>query len=163
MKLAEALSIRSQLTNKVTQLRSRLNDCVKIQEGDEIAETPHQVVEELDSTLAELRRIIYAINMTNTLTMDENGRNITYLIAERDTLKQRVSILSSAVETLTQKESRYNRAKSDTSALLKRLSPARYTTKVRPITVNSIATFKDWDSQPTLLRNYILLFLPEQK
>ena len=110
MKLAEALSIRSQLTNKVTQLRSRLNDCVKIQEGDEIAETSQQVVEELDSTLAELRRIIYSINMTNTLTMDEEGRNLTSLIAERDTLKQRVSILSSAVDTLTQKESRYNRS-----------------------------------------------------
>ena len=110
MKLAEALSIRSQLTNKVTQLRSRLNDCVKIQEGDEISETPQQVVDELDSTLTELRRIIYAINMTNTLTVDEDGRNITSLIAERDTLKQRVSILSSAVDTLTQKESRYNRS-----------------------------------------------------
>lgn len=110
MKLAEALSIRSQLTNKVTQLRSRLNDCVKIQEGDEIAETPQQVVEELDSTLAELSRIIYAINMTNTLAVDEDGRNITSLIAERDTLKQRVSILSSAIDTLTQKESRYNRS-----------------------------------------------------
>lgn len=110
MKLAEALSIRSQLTNKVIQLRSRLNDCVKIQEGDEVAETPQQVVEELDTTLTELRRIIYAINMTNTLTIDEDGRNITYLIAERDTLKQRVSMLSSAVDTLTQKESRYNRS-----------------------------------------------------
>ena len=110
MKLAEALSIRSQLINKITQLRSRLNDCVKIQEGDDMAETPMEVVEELDSTLGELRRIIYAINMTNTLTKYEDGRNLTSLIAERDTLKQRVSILNSAVETLTQKESRYNRS-----------------------------------------------------
>ncbi len=109
MKLAEALSIRSQLVNKITQLRSRLNDCVKIQEGDEMAETPTEVVNELDSTLGELRRIIYAINMTNTLTRDEEGRNLTSLIAERDTLKQRVSILNSALERLTQKESRYNR------------------------------------------------------
>ncbi len=101
MKLAEALSIRSQLVNKITQLRSRLNDCVKIQEGDEMAETPTEVVNELDSTLGELRRIIYAINMTNTLTRDEEGRNLTSLIAERDTLKQRVSILNSALETLT--------------------------------------------------------------
>lgn len=101
MKLAEALSIRSQLTNKITQLRSRFNDCVKIQEGDEMAETPQQVVDELDSTLAELRRIIYAINMTNTLTVDEDGRNITSLIAERDALKQRVSLLCSAVDILT--------------------------------------------------------------
>lgn len=110
MKLAEALSIRSHLANKITQLRSRLNDCVKIQEGDEIAETPQQIVEELDSTLSDLRRLIYDINMTNALTVDEDGRNLTSLIAERDTLKQRVSILGSAVETLAQKENRYNRS-----------------------------------------------------
>ncbi|MCM1293615.1 MAG: DIP1984 family protein [Bacteroides sp.] len=109
MKLAEALSIRSQLTNKVTQLRSRLNDCVRIQEGDEMTETPWDVVEELDSTLSELRRIIYAINMTNTHTVDEAGRNLTSLIAERDILKQRVAILGSAIDMLIRKESRYNR------------------------------------------------------
>lgn len=110
MKLAEALSIRSQLVNKVTQLRLRLNDCVKIQEGDELAETPQQVLDELDTTLAKLRQMIYAINMTNALTVDENGRNITSLIADRDTLRQRVNILNSAIETLTQKENRYNRS-----------------------------------------------------
>lgn len=40
MKLAEALSLRAQLNNKITQLRSRINDCVKIQEGDNPSETP---------------------------------------------------------------------------------------------------------------------------
>lgn len=40
MKLAEALSLRDQLNNKITQLRSRHNDCVKIQEGENPSETP---------------------------------------------------------------------------------------------------------------------------
>lgn len=40
MKLAEALSLRAQLNNKIAQLRSRLNDCVKIQEGDNPSENP---------------------------------------------------------------------------------------------------------------------------
>lgn len=40
MKLAEALSLRAQLNNKITQLRSRLNNCVKIQEGDNPSKNP---------------------------------------------------------------------------------------------------------------------------
>lgn len=110
MKLAEALGIRAQLVNRVKQLRSRLSDSVKIQEGDEIVEAPFEVIEDLDSTLAELRRLIYAINMTNVLTVDEDGRNITSLIAERDALKYRVSILDGALSNLLHTEQRYNRS-----------------------------------------------------
>lgn len=40
MKLAETLSLRAQLNNKITQIRSLLNDCVKIQESDNPLETP---------------------------------------------------------------------------------------------------------------------------
>ncbi len=40
MKLAEALSKRSQLMEKVSQLKVRLNDCIKVQEGDVPAESP---------------------------------------------------------------------------------------------------------------------------
>ena len=50
MKLAEALSNRARLTEKVSQLRVRLNDCVKIQEGDTPAEQPEDVIAELDGT-----------------------------------------------------------------------------------------------------------------
>lgn len=110
MKLAEALSMRSQLKGKVSRLRSRLDDCVKIQEGDDLTETPEQILAELDSTLEELRKMIYRINMTNTLTRDEEGRNITSLLAERDTIKERVNILDSALNTIVRKEVRYNRS-----------------------------------------------------
>ena len=44
MKLAEALSKRSQLMEKVSQLKVRLNDCIKVQEGDVPAESPDSVI-----------------------------------------------------------------------------------------------------------------------
>ena len=44
MKLAEALSRRSALIEKSQQLRSRLKDCIKIQEGDEPTEDAEQVI-----------------------------------------------------------------------------------------------------------------------
>ncbi len=62
MKLAEALSKRSQLMEKVSQLKVRLNDCIKVQEGDVPAESPDSVIKELDRTLEELGSLIYHIN-----------------------------------------------------------------------------------------------------
>jgi len=109
MKLAEALSQRAQLNIKISQLRSRLNDCIKIQEGDELTESPEQVVEELDKTLSEFRSLVYRINMTNATTMAE-GRNITSLLAERDALSLRVKMLNDALRKITEPESRYTRA-----------------------------------------------------
>ncbi|MDE6609003.1 MAG: DIP1984 family protein, partial [Muribaculaceae bacterium] len=62
MKLAEALSSRSALSDKVQQLRNRLKDCLKVQEGDTPAETPDSVIKELDRTLEDLQSLIYRIN-----------------------------------------------------------------------------------------------------
>lgn len=110
MKLAEALSLRAQLNNKISQLRSRLNDCIKIQEGDTPSESPEDVLKELDQTLSGFRRLVYLINMTNTKTVTEDNRNITSLLAERDALALRVRTLYDAIRTMTEKESRYSRS-----------------------------------------------------
>ena len=110
MKLAEGLSLRAQLNNKISQLKTRLNDCIKIQEGDVPSETPEAVVDELDKTLAESQRLIYLINMTNATTLTDDGRNITALLAERDALGQKVKALNDALRTITEKESRYSRS-----------------------------------------------------
>ena len=109
MKLAEALSRRAALMDKVRQLRVRLDDCIKIQEGDTPIETPEEVIAELDKTLDSLRRLIYCINITNTRT-EVDGRNVTSLLAERDTLKLRVTTLADSLKHLTEREDRYNRS-----------------------------------------------------
>lgn len=108
MKLAEALSHRSTLVNKVSEIKSRLEDNVKVQEGDEPAENPVELISELESTLAELRRIIYAINLTNTQTTVD-GHTLTAMLAERDMLKQKTRVLSGALETLAERSDRYSR------------------------------------------------------
>ena len=108
MKLAEALSQRAALTDKVRQLKVRLDNCVKIQEGDTPVETPADVLDELDKTLESLRHLIYCINITNTRT-EVDGRNITSMLAERDTLKLRVATLADSLKHLTEREDRYNR------------------------------------------------------
>ena len=108
MKLAEALSRRAALVERSQQLRSRLKDCIKIQEGDEPTEDVDRVIAELDRTLDELQKLIYRINMTNTTAVIE-GRNLTSLLAERDTLAMRTKTLYEGLEHLTEREDRYGR------------------------------------------------------
>ena len=108
MKLAEALSKRSQLMEKVSQLKVRLNDCIKVQEGDVPAESPDSVIKELDRTLEELGSLIYHINLTTTLTEVE-GQTITSLLAMRDVRSMKVKTLGEALKVLTEREDRYNR------------------------------------------------------
>ena len=108
MKLAEALSQRSTLVNKVVEIQSRLEDNVKVQEGDTPSENPMDLIAELESALSELQRTIYAINLTNTKTIVE-GRSLTSLMAERDILKKKTRALSSALDKLTGRSDRYSR------------------------------------------------------
>lgn len=93
---------------KVSQLKVRLNDCIKVQEGDVPAESPDSVIKELDRTLEELGSLIYHINLTNTLTEVE-GQTITSLLAMRDVRSMKVKTLGEALKVLTEREDRYNR------------------------------------------------------
>ena len=53
MKLSEALSIRKDLQKRIEQLKSRLLNNVKVQEGDEPAEKPAELMAELDRCLVQ--------------------------------------------------------------------------------------------------------------
>lgn len=91
MKLAEALSIRADLQRKVSQLKARLRDSSKVQEGDIPAEQVSDLFKELDDCLVELEEMVYRINYTNMQTVYK-GETITRMIARKDHLAQRVSI-----------------------------------------------------------------------
>lgn len=91
MKLAEALSIRADLQRKVSQLKARLRDSSKVQEGDIPAEQVSDLFKELDDCLVELEEMAYRINYTNMQTVYK-GETITRMIARKDHLAQRVSI-----------------------------------------------------------------------
>ena len=76
MKLAEALSIRKDLQKRVEQIKARLLNSVKTQEGDEPAEQPAELFTELDDSLARLETLVFYINKTNMET-GIDGRTLT--------------------------------------------------------------------------------------
>ncbi len=89
MKLAEALQERADLNRKIEQLRQRLQNNALVQEGEETAEDPEELLLELDESIDRLEELMARINQTNCLTTD-GGESITQLIAQRDALSVRI-------------------------------------------------------------------------
>ena len=107
MKLAEALHLRADLQKRIAQLGERLNLNAKVQEGDEPAENPAELLAELERSTAELARLITAINQTNSATAAD-GMTLTAMIAEKDTLSLRLSILRNFLQNAAHKVDRYS-------------------------------------------------------
>lgn len=107
MKLAEALHLRADLQKRIAQLGERLNANAKVQEGDEPAEDPAVLLAELESCTAELARLITAINLTNSRTVPD-GVTLTAMIAEKDALSLRISLLRNFIVQASGKVDRYS-------------------------------------------------------
>ena len=109
MKLSEALSLRKDLEMRISGLTDRLENVVKVQEDDEPAESPEELMSELDSCLVQLELLIFNINITNMKVVDENGKSMTKLLAERDVLDKRISILRHTFNCASKRDGRYSR------------------------------------------------------
>ena len=108
MKLAEALNQRADLQRRIAQLRERLANNVKVQEGDQPAEKPEDLFQELGSSLKLLKDLIVSINRTNQETLWE-GKTLTELIAEKDTLSMHIAALRAALDAANVRSDRYSR------------------------------------------------------
>ena len=98
MKLAEALSIRKDLQKRIEQLKSRLENTVKVQEGEQPAENPEDLLKELDGCLNQLETMLYRINATNMQTVAD-GKTLTML-----------QTLRSVFERASASQERYSRS-----------------------------------------------------
>ena len=110
MKLAEALSIRKDLQKRIQQIGRSLEDNVKVQEGEQPAEQPDELLKELDECLKKLEDFIWRINLTNVNTVSESGKPLTQLMAEKDVLTLRISTLRSTYERASEQRDRYSRS-----------------------------------------------------
>ena len=107
MKLAEALSLRADLQKRISQLEVRLKNNARIQEGEEPAENPSGLMAELNYNLNELETLIFRINHTNISTLSA-GISLTEMIAKKDVLSLRISVLRSLAQTAMGSMERYS-------------------------------------------------------
>ena len=106
MKLAEALSLRKDLNARIENLKELLSEYSQVQEGDEPAEKPETLISELNECLKQLEHYVYWINVTNMNVKDEDGKDMTRLLAERDVLKKRIEVLNYTFRHVTDSGSR---------------------------------------------------------
>lgn len=98
MKLAQALADRAAAQQRIEQLRSRLVANAKIQEGEKPSEDPQELLTQLDQTTAQLEELVGRINLTNSQTLHD-GQTLTQLLAHRDCLRLKVSVLRDFAES----------------------------------------------------------------
>ena len=91
MKLASALSERTDIQNRISELAIRLNNNAKVQDGDKPAEDPIVLMEELDRLLERLEELMARINLTNSRTVSD-GKTITEILAKRDCFKKKIEL-----------------------------------------------------------------------
>lgn len=107
MKLAEALTLRADLQKRIAQLRTRLNANSKVQEGDTPAEEPKELLEELEKDICEYEELIRRINYTNC-NVKADGMTLTDMIAKRDVMALKLSVLRDFLAQASEKVNRYS-------------------------------------------------------
>ena len=93
------MSIRADLQKKVAQLKERIKESAKVQEGDEPCDNVEELYKELDEAVVQLEDLIYRINITNVQIV-QDGDSLTRLIANRDVLSMRVKVLKEVVHNV---------------------------------------------------------------
>ena len=109
MKLAAALTERSDLQRRIAEISKRLDNNAKVQEGDTPAEDPAVLTRELDNCLSRLEELITRINLTNSKAVID-GKTMTELLAHRDVLQQRLRIMRNFLDAASCKIDRYSKA-----------------------------------------------------
>jgi len=108
MKLAEALALRAEATRRIDQLRARIVDNARYQEGEQPTEDAASLLTQTGHACAELESLIRRINRTNASAPLGTG-TITDAIARRDILKLRHSVITSAADAAAGRERGWNR------------------------------------------------------
>ena len=108
MKLASALSERSDLQRRISELETRLELNAKTQEGEKPAEDPKMLLAELDADFERLEELITRINLTNSGT-EVDGKPMTALLAKRDCLSKRLQTMRYFLNRASSKVERNSR------------------------------------------------------
>jgi len=75
-----------------------MHKSARVQEGTEPIEKPADLVKELDTYISRLEYLVVHINRTNENCRATTGETIAELIAKRDALEKKLSMLGTMIE-----------------------------------------------------------------
>ena len=98
MKLAEALSLRATAARRIEQLRTRIVNNARYQEGENPAEDASALLIEVGEVLDEFETLIRRINRTNAASAIGVDGTLTDALARRDALRHRHYVVTAAAD-----------------------------------------------------------------
>jgi methyl-accepting chemotaxis protein len=107
MKLAEALLLRADIQKKLASLQARAQRYAVVQEGEEPAEDPAAILDQVEVVADEFKRLVFAINRANLRHKIASGETLTEALAKRDSLVLRHGILTGVVDVCAKPPDRY--------------------------------------------------------
>ncbi len=107
MFLAEALAERAEAQRRLSQLNHRLLLVAKVQEGDEAAEDPQELLAQALGLEDRIVELIQAINRTNLATPHGEGTLADALVA-RDALRRKRTLIVALAEAAGSRQDRYS-------------------------------------------------------
>ena len=110
MKIAEALILRADCQKRFAQLKTRLLNNARVQEGDQPAEEPQELIAEIERVAQELLDLIQRINKTNSSTIVEDGKTVSDLLAERDVIGLRRTAYAELAAGASARQDRFTRS-----------------------------------------------------
>lgn len=110
MKLAEALIQRADTQKRIKHLQQRLVGSARIQEGDDPAEPPHDLMAEVDSAIECLAVLIGRINRTNAATAFSGHESVADAVVRRDLLMKQREVYAALTEAASDRETRFSKS-----------------------------------------------------
>lgn len=107
MKLAEALLLRADTQKKIASLQARVQKYALVQEGEQAAEDPAELLGQIETLCGELQRLVFAMNKANLNHTIKTGQTMTEALAKRDVLTLRHRILQSVIDACAKPPERY--------------------------------------------------------
>lgn len=110
MKLSEALILRADAQKRLNQLKERIVNNVKVQEGDTPAESVSSLLTQAEEVANTYQTLIRQINKTNLHTEFATGMTLTDALAERDVLALRRNLYQELVNAANVRQERFTRS-----------------------------------------------------
>ncbi|MDM8550748.1 DIP1984 family protein [Desulfobacterales bacterium HSG2] len=108
MKLAEALMERKAAKTKTEELKKRIYQSSRIQEGDTAIENPLSLIEELKKETARFENLIIRINRTNNAAKLSDEMTLMEAIVKKDMLNYLHLIHANLADKATPAPDRYS-------------------------------------------------------
>ncbi len=111
MKLAEALAERGDCQRRIEELKKRMaRNLARVQEGEQPAEDPVALLEEVEENFLRLVELVSSINRTNARTPFNEALTISDAIAERDATGKKRDLYAGIADAASTRQDRYSKS-----------------------------------------------------